>query len=513
MSTGIAAVGQDAQDARRSDRREPPTRSPRKSTADIVVEAVTEPETEWRPSAGRVVAGRYRLERLMARGGTSAVYEAVHVVTLKRFALKLMHPSLGVEAQGSQRFLREARAPAAVGHEGIVDVLDAGIDDEDGTVFLAMECLAGESLSAYMAREDVTRLDVLERIAEVLDPLGAAHARGFVHRDLKPANVFIVSDAKGRPSVKLLDFGIARVESEGITHTGAFLGTFGYVSPEQARSPNAATPAADVWSIGAMIYKACAGQPPFGTDAGALVAAATKAHVPLVAVDPSIPPRLSALVDRCLAKHPDDRPGSVEELGRALAAILADERDSAALRARAMTRPSLVARLAALREAGAESGVATELLERSTVVTARKDARAGADEAMTKLLAEPRPSAPTTGRERKRTTRYAGLVLLVIVAAALLVFALTGSPPSARRERVTPLPVESPRVVPDPQPAPTRPPLSAPAPAVVAAPEPAPELAPASSPARSRAKRAHKQVRRQTRETTFGANGAPVLSD
>src|SRR3990172_3482810 len=123
-----------------------------------------------RNRAGVIVAGRYRLDRLLAVGGMGAVYEATHVVTNKRFAVKVLHPGSVADAASRERFLREAQAPAGIGHEGIVDVLDAGTDEADGSLFLAMEYLEGESLTRWARRERVTRLDALERVLALCEP-------------------------------------------------------------------------------------------------------------------------------------------------------------------------------------------------------------------------------------------------------------------------------------------------------------------------------------------------------
>ena len=286
------------------------------------------------PAGGsnRVIAGRYRVVRPIGRGGMGTVYEVEHLVTLKRLAVKLLFPAVAEMPGFRERFVREARARSGIGHEGIVDVLDAG-SDEDGNLYLAMELLEGESLRAYARRPDTTRLDVLSRIADLTEPLCAAHLRGYVHRDLKPENVFVVRDGSTNERVKPLDFGIARdARDSAITRTGSFLGTLRYVSPEQARAPRDAAPTADVWSVGILCYEALTGRTPFESDGmNAVQRASSEPHADLRVIDATIPEALAALVDDCLAKVASERPANAGLVGARLREILSDEQARAAL--------------------------------------------------------------------------------------------------------------------------------------------------------------------------------------
>lgn len=247
------------------------------------------------------------------------VYEAVHTITLKRCAVKLVRPDIVGKHETKERFLREVQAPATIGHPGIVEVFDAGVE-EDETMFLVMELVDGVSLRDHW-KTPIEKREAVEGMLELTRILAAAHAKGFVHRDLKPMNVLV---SAGR--MRLLDFGIARrLDSELLTRTGSMLGTFRYMSPEQARSARTAKAPTDVWSIGVMLYEVCRGAPPFrGKDIELVRVAAAVPHVPLDKAG-AAPEKLARIVDRCLAKDPAHRYADAGTLATALAECLGDE--------------------------------------------------------------------------------------------------------------------------------------------------------------------------------------------
>jgi tRNA A-37 threonylcarbamoyl transferase component Bud32 len=275
---------------------------------------------------GEEIAGKYQLERLLGAGGMGAVYEAVHRFTHRRVAVKLMHPSFGRSKLAAERFLREAQAPGTIGHPGIVEVLDGG-QDEDGSLYLVLELLEGETLAGAMKAGalDVQRLGAIA--LELLDALGAAHEAGFVHRDIKPDNVFLTPAGAEEPLVKLLDFGVAGVLAEAgkprLTVKGAVLGTPLYMSPEQALG-HAVDARSDLWSVGAVMYQALAGCAPFGGDsiAALLVSISQQQHVPLDARRPEVPVRLAMVVERALEKKSENRWQSAQEMAEALRSAL-----------------------------------------------------------------------------------------------------------------------------------------------------------------------------------------------
>jgi serine/threonine-protein kinase len=259
---------------------------------------------------GAVLAGKYRIDQLLGEGGMGAVYLAENVAIGRTVAIKLLHAALARDPALLARFRQEARAAAAIGHPGIVEVLDLG-QTEDGAEFIVMERLEGETLGHRLEREGRLPIDDAVAIMDrILDALGAAHDKGIVHRDLKPDNVFLV--ARPVAGVKLLDFGISKLhgaEDARLTQTGALMGTPLYMSPEQARGAHDAGPAADFYSAGAILYHMLAGAPPFLGDSVGVVLAKlmSEPHRPLEQVRPDAPAHLASLVDCLLTKSPEVR--------------------------------------------------------------------------------------------------------------------------------------------------------------------------------------------------------------
>lgn len=264
---------------------------------------------------GNVVAGRYRLGALLGEGGMGAVFEATHLHTGARWAVKIAHARTAGGDEAAARFLREARVYATIGHPGIVEVVDGGVDGD--TLFLVMELLQGENLRRRFERLGTHVEGKLSLVERMLDPLAAAHVRGLVHRDLKPENVFVATHG-GREEVKLLDFGLAfDARSASLTAPGARMGSAPYMSPEQWRGAGAVTPVIDVWATGIILYEALAGHRPFrGTDGEIMIQARTQAHAPI----PNAPSAVAALIDACLQKDPDRRPRNAGEVSALLSA-------------------------------------------------------------------------------------------------------------------------------------------------------------------------------------------------
>lgn len=214
--------------------------------------------------------GRYRIVRPLGEGGMGVVYEAEHLLLRRRVAVKLLHPRYASVPEAVRRFVREARAVAAVGHQGIVDVLDFG--SVDGRAYLVMELLAGETLADRLDREGTLSIERACHItAQALSAISAAHAAGVVHRDLKPENIFLVRPESGRDQVKLLDFGISKVQSlEGddcrTTGNGNPLGTPGYMAPEQWMCAPDVDHRADLYSLGVMLYEMLTAELPFDAE-------------------------------------------------------------------------------------------------------------------------------------------------------------------------------------------------------------------------------------------------------
>jgi hypothetical protein len=266
---------------------------------------------------GSLLAGKYRLDALLGQGGMGAVYLAENVDLGLAVAIKVLHADLAGDEHLLARFRQEARAAAAIGHPGIVAVLDLGTTD-DGSAFLVMERLQGETLGSRIDRQKQLPVAEVAAIAEqVLSALQAVHQKGITHRDLKPDNVFLCE----RPLalVKILDFGISKLRGVGedlrLTQTGVLMGTPCYMPPEQARGARDVGPTADLYALGALLYHALAGVPPFDGDSltEVLSQVLLAPHRPLESLRPDVPLGLSAWIDCLLAKRPEVRPPSAEE--------------------------------------------------------------------------------------------------------------------------------------------------------------------------------------------------------
>jgi serine/threonine protein kinase/WD40 repeat protein len=280
------------------------------------------------PAPGELV-GAYVVERELGRGGMGVVYVARHTLLGRRVALKLRLPG---EPQSDERFLREAQAAASLRHPAIVTVHDAG-RDAAGRLWMAMDLVQGEGLDRRLARGPLGAREAASLAARVARGLEHAHARGVLHRDLKPSNILV--QAGGAPLI--VDFGLAKVVTgaEALTLEGQVLGTPGYMPPEQANA-QPVDARADVWALGATLYHALVGQPPFAGVSGiALLAAVMRAEVvPPSARRPDVPTALEAIVLRALSKRADDRQPSAASLAAELESWLADD---------AAARPAAVA--------------------------------------------------------------------------------------------------------------------------------------------------------------------------
>jgi WD40 repeat protein/serine/threonine protein kinase len=296
--------------------------------------------------------GGYRVLRVLGSGGMGVVFEAEDSRLKRHVALKVMKPEIAANAQSRQRFLREAQAMAALDHDHVVTVHQVG--EDCGVPFLAMQFLRGESLDARLKRESsglrvrgsgtekaeekgignrergtenpkseienpkspLPLEEVLRIAAEVADGLAAAHERGMIHRDIKPGNIWLET-SRGRPRVKILDFGLARVADADVdlTQSAAILGTPSYMAPEQARG-EAIDARADLFSLGCVLYRMTTGEPAFkgNSPLSVLMSLATTTPAPPHELNPAVSAELSELISRLLSKDPAQRPASAREV-------------------------------------------------------------------------------------------------------------------------------------------------------------------------------------------------------
>jgi eukaryotic-like serine/threonine-protein kinase len=277
---------------------------------------------------GSLIAGRYRLEHLLGEGGMGTVWAATHTVTRRSVAMKFLKDSMRHRKDLRERFLREAAAASSLKHPNVVEIIDV-FDFEEGSPVMVMELLKGETLGQKLLRDE--RLSVEETAAlllPVVSAVGAAHAHGIVHRDLKPDNLFLL-EGGGEPSVKVLDFGIAKLSAERylqdgpagmLTESGSMLGTPCYMAPEQASGESPVDHRADIWSLGVILYECLSGMRPIeGENLPQVVARLMSAGImPLERIAPELPAEVTGLVKQMLTRDVGRRPASLVEVSRTL---------------------------------------------------------------------------------------------------------------------------------------------------------------------------------------------------
>ena len=279
---------------------------------------------------GSLLGGRYRIARLLGSGGMGTVFEARREdLGNMRVAIKVLHAKLVDRPDLVKRFRREAELIASIHHPHIVGVLDFVVDD--GPSFIVMELLEGMTLAQALAKQPLSEHRCALVASQVLDALAAAHERGVIHRDLKPENVFLTQLSTVSDVVKLLDFGVAKMESDDaaskLTNTGTVLGTPAYMAPEYARGePSDAR--ADVYSIGCVMYEAFTQEQPFvAENYNALLFALQEKEPPsLRELRPELSPEMVAVVARAMAKDRAERFQSAREMRQALEPWIAQAR-------------------------------------------------------------------------------------------------------------------------------------------------------------------------------------------
>ena len=276
---------------------------------------------------GDVIAGKYRVERLLGAGGMGVVVLATHLHLEQEVAIKFLLPEALQNAEAIRRFVQEARAAARIRSEHVVRVFDVSTL-ENGAPYLVMEYLEGQDLDKLLrSRGPLPISDAIDYVLQACEALAEAHKAGIIHRDLKPANLYVSRTADGARLVKILDFGISKLAPKpgtgndaAMTKTRALMGSPLYMSPEQMRSTKKVTQTADLWALGVILYELLAGAPPFVADSMPEICA-------MVLTDPLPPLRdkrgevsegLQAVIARCTAKDPMQRYQTVADLAEAL---------------------------------------------------------------------------------------------------------------------------------------------------------------------------------------------------
>jgi hypothetical protein len=317
---------------------------------------------------GRVLLSQYRIDALLGEGGMGAVYKGEQLSVSRPVAIKLISGKIAENPECVRRFRREAEAMAKLRHPNTVRLFEFGVADQE--LFMVMELLEGRDLSEELTRRQ--RLPPVEALAitrQVLEALAEAHTLGIVHRDLKPANVFLSQVHGGRVMAKVMDFGIAGIESTAntkLTMQGAVMGTPAYMSPEQAQG-KAVDPRSDLYSLGVVLYEMLVGKPPFEADSAVslLVAHVSTAPPRLLDTTPALAQTrgLQDLLDALLHKNPDKRPGSAQATLDMVDGLLRQLGDTSG----SSRHIALAANSAApMRADGATSGVTVAGLKRSS---------------------------------------------------------------------------------------------------------------------------------------------------
>ena len=274
---------------------------------------------------GTVIAGKYRIERLIGQGGMAAVYLARHDLLQRDVAIKLLSPELTEQEDVKSRFLNEARAAARLRNEHVAAVMDVETA-EGGTPFIVLEYLEGEDLEAVLSkRGPLPYQEVVDWTLQALEAIAHAHAEKIIHRDLKPANLFLTKRQDGTAVIKVLDFGLSKVTNslQGAlaTKTTAILGSPAFMSPEQLRSAKNVDARADLWSVGVILFHMVTGKYPLNAESEGELFAKILADTPLATIrslQPDVPEALDAVFARCVSRDLAKRYANAAELAQAL---------------------------------------------------------------------------------------------------------------------------------------------------------------------------------------------------
>jgi serine/threonine-protein kinase len=275
---------------------------------------------------GDILAGKYRVERVLGIGGMGVVVAAHHIQLDEKVSLKFLLPEALGNSEAVARFAREARAAVKIKSEHVARVSDVGTLP-NGAPYMVMEYLDGGDLAAWLHERGPLPVEhAVEFVLQACEAIAEAHALGIVHRDLKPANLFCVRRADGRLSIKVLDFGISKMSQFGgsgpsaVTHASALMGSPLYMSPEQMRSAKQVNSQTDIWAIGIILFELLTGKPPFLAESlpELFHRVGSEPPPPLRGFRPEVPADLEAVIVRCLEKNREQRYPNVAELALAL---------------------------------------------------------------------------------------------------------------------------------------------------------------------------------------------------
>ena len=278
-------------------------------------------------ASGMLLAGKYRIERVLGEGGMGVVLAATNEALRQRVAIKLLRTGALANAKALGRFEREARAAASLRSNHVARVLDVG-KLEDGRPYMVMEHLEGRDLGDVIDHSvELPVGEAVEYVLQACEAIAEAHAAGIIHRDLKPKNLFLTKTVDGRPLVKVLDFGISKMEDAAedmsLTRTTEIIGSPSYMSPEQLRASKGVDVRTDIWALGVILYELLTKKLPFqALTVTELVAVVLTEPMPDLRNDrQDVPAELAAAIEKCLAKKREDRFASVADLVRSIAAF------------------------------------------------------------------------------------------------------------------------------------------------------------------------------------------------
>ncbi len=392
------------------------------------------------PRPGSVIAGRYRLVRVIGEGGMGVVLEAVNITTERRVAVKWLHPSIASHPEAAQRLIREATATCKIRHPNVVDVYDVVRDGEG--LFLIMELLEGEPLGRALERGELRLHELVALLLGAMRGVAEAHRLGIVHRDVHPANIFLATPAHdSKPIAKVLDFGISKMGGNdggpSLTRSGTTLGTPLYMSYEQLCNARDVDERSDVYSFGVVLYEALTGSPPFEGESFAELAVkiASATPVPPKQRQPSIPTALDRIIMWAMARERDQRVPNLNTLIRELEPFASEHSFRGQMTDAERALPSVIPRA---HGASDPPPVPAQGSERPPARRLDTQGRLSTPLAQSKL--------PSSRRSRQRVIAAA---LLLLVGAGVAAALLRGGEPSAQLPTVPqqPLPAAAPSVV------------------------------------------------------------------